>query len=139
MPGKDKEGPLSPDVAWHTDDDVTLTADLPDLHLEIRHRRHKDREAETLTLTATALPGFAALMPRYFAPDILFGPALAPLLASGMAGPAAFLKRPEAEHFPISPVAFWSEWMAASMQMGWQMALAPWSAWAGHSRTPSEE
>ncbi|NWG46249.1 MAG: hypothetical protein HXY25_06845 [Alphaproteobacteria bacterium] len=90
--------------------ETRLTADLPELTLELRHILHEDGQGETLTIGLIAPAGFAALL----RPDLVRGALLAPVTPDirSLAAPLGL------------GIQLWSAVMGAS--------LAPWmGAWQG--------
>ncbi len=64
-----------PDMPQQDDwDETTATARLPNLDIEVRHRRAWSGDAEQLQVTLHATPSFEAVLPMFTAPYTMANP-----------------------------------------------------------------
>lgn len=101
-------------------DETILTAHLPNLEIQIRHREAGEDGAEVIAIQLRATPSFDAvagmLAPAMMNPVLLAGPAFAPRTGQGGANPMA------------SAAGMTELWMAP-MRLWSEMVLQAWAPW----------
>lgn len=97
-------------------DETTLTAHLPNLEIQIRHREAGDDGAEVIAIQFRATPSFDAVA-KLLAPSLM-----TPLLLAGPLG-----GKPAAD--PMAAAAGMAELWMAPMRLWGEMVRQAWAPW----------